>query len=161
MIKRCYNKKATEKEPTYIGCAVDERWHNFQNFAEWYDENYNPETMKEWHLDKDILIKRNKIYSHETCCFVPQEINLLFVKSNNTRGKYPIGVYKENRKFITQVRINGKREIVGSFNTPEQAFQAYKTAKEQYIKEVADKWKDKIDPRVYNAMYNYKVEITD
>jgi len=26
---------------------------------------------------------------------------------------------------------------------------------------VADKWKNQIDPRVYEAMYNYKVEITD
>ena len=46
-------------------------------------------------------------------------------------------------------------------STPEEAFQAYKVAKEAWIKEVADKWKDKLDPKVYKAMYEYQVEITD
>lgn len=54
-----------------------------------------------------------------------------------------------------------KNKNIGSFNTPEEAFEAYKTAKEKQIKEVADKWKPLIKPKVYQAIYNYKVEITD
>jgi len=160
-IRRSYDKNHKEKYLTYINCSVVEEWHNFQNFAEWFEENYNPEIMKGWHLDKDILFKGNKIYSPETCCFVPQEINKLFIRSEKTRGQYPLGVKSKGKYFEARLNINGKAKHLGSFNTPEEAFKTYKTAKEQYIKEVADKWKDKIELRVYEAMYNYKVEITD
>ena len=87
-----------------------------------------------FHLDKDILVKGNKLYSEDTCSFVPAEINTLFCKANKTRGRY---------------------------NTIEEAFLAYKQAKEAYIKELANKWKDVIDPRVYEALMDYQVEITD
>ena len=157
MIKRCYSEKEQEKCPTYIGCFVNERWHNFQNFGEWFYENH----IEGFELDKDILVKGNKIYSPETCCFVPHEINSLFIKSNSIRGKYAIGVHKVKSAFIAQLNIRGKRVYLGRFNTHEEAFHAYKTAKEACIKEVADKWKDKIDPRVYQAMCNYRVEIHD
>ena len=62
--------------------------------------------------------------------------------------------------FIAQINIKNKVNL-GSFKTPEEAFKAYKNAKEAWIKHVADKWKDKLEPRVYQALYNYQVEITD
>ena len=157
MLKRCYSKKHQEKHPTYIKCSVAEEWHNFQNFVEWYDENY----IEGYHLDKDILVKGNKIYSPETCCFVPIQINSLLVKCNKVRGKCPIGVHKVGNKFQSQLTINCNKVYLGFFNTPEEAFQSYKIAKEKEIKIVADKWKDKISPQVYMALNNYKVEITD
>lgn len=80
IIRRCYTINTSRRNVTYIDCSVDERWHNFQNFAQWFYENYNPEIMEGWHLDKDILVKGNKIYSPETCCFVPNDINILFKK---------------------------------------------------------------------------------
>ena len=154
MLKRCYDKKHQEKIPTYIGCMVDEKWHNFQNFAEWFDENY----IDGWQLDKDILIKENKVYSPKTCCFVPKEINYILTKRDSKRGDFPIGVCKwKNGKY----RGSFKQKTLGYYKTPEEAFQAYKTEKEKHIKEVADKWKNLISEKVYKAMYNYKVEITD
>lgn len=140
-----------------------EEWHNFQNFAKWFEENYNLETMEGWYLDKDILIKGNKIYSSETCCFVPQEINSIFTDRKSCRGELPIGVRLMNRckKFYAIISVYGKQKIIGSYNTPEEAFEAYKTEKEKYIKEVADKWRKLIDTRVYQALYNHQVEITD
>jgi len=164
MFSRSYNLNQQKSNKSYMGSVVCEEWHNFQNFAQWFYENYNPETMEGWQLDKDILIKGNKIYSAETCCFVPSEINVLFIKSEATRGRLPIGVNlnkRRGRKYASQVNIDGKRIHLGLFDTPEEAFQAYKTAKEKYIKEKADKWKDKIHPKVYQALYNYQVEITD
>ena len=161
MLHRCYNKKIHKERPTYKGCSVDDQWHNFQNFAEWFDENNNPETMKDFVLDKDILIKNSKSYSSKTCCFVPQEINGLFTKTSAKRGKYPIGVIKEGNKFRAEISYKKKSTYLGAFNTIEEAFQAYKTAKEVLIKKVADKWKGKITEQVYEAMYNYQVEITD
>lgn len=157
MLQRCYNKKCQENNPTYKDCLIEEYWHNFQNFAKWFERNYR----EGFALDKDILIKGNKIYSTETCCFVPQEINTLFVKNDVKRGKYPIGVSELGSKFLAQIKIKSKRVHLGLFGTIEEAFQAYKTAKEAHIKEVADEWKSKLEPKVYVVMCNYQVDITD
>lgn len=156
VLKRCYNKKRLEKRPNYGGCTVVEEWHNFQNFAQWTENNYKPEYMEKWCLDKDILQKGNRIYSPETCCFVPNEINVLFTKNQINRGEFPIGV--------SYNKVYGKYSAIldkGYYDTELEAFQAYKTAKEQHIKEVADKWEDKISKKVHQAMYEYQVEITD
>ena len=160
--RRSYDYKTQEIEPTYIGCSVAEEWHNFQNFAEWYEENWNPETMQNWQIDKDILIKGNKIYSPETCCFVPHEINSLLTNKSSHRGNYPIGVQlNRSGTFSARCRINGKTIYLGTYDTAEEAFQDYKKAKEQYIKEVADKWRGQITEQVYQALINYKIEIND
>ena len=162
MVERCYSTKQREKQPTYYNVTICNEWHNFQNFAKWFEENYNPETMQGWHLDKDILIKGNKIYSPETCSFVPNEINILFCKANNIRGIYPIGVSSDRQGIFAQICLGrGTRKFLGYFKTPEEAFEAYKTAKEHHIKKVADLWRGLISENVYEAMYAYEVEITD
>ena len=58
-------------------------------------------------------------------------------------------------------KSKGKKEYLGSFKTELEAFNAYKKAKESFVKELANKWKDKIDERAYEALMNYQVEITD
>lgn len=161
LLKRNFCKIYQEKQPSYKDCSVDVYWYNFQVFGKWCEQNYNPKIMEGWHLDKDILVKGNKVYSPETCCFVPQEINTLFVSNNIRRGKFSIGVSKPKNSFIAHVKIRGVLTYLGSFKTEIEAFQVYKTAKEDYIKEVADKWKSQITEKVYQAMYNYKVEIDD
>lgn len=162
VLQRCYNEKTLENRPTYKDTIVCEEWHNFQNFAEWFEEDWKEWMDDKWELDKDILIKGNKIYSPETCCFVPVEINLVLTSSKAKRGELPIGVHKsKSGRYKSQIKSNGIVRYLGTFDTPEEAFQAYKTAKEQYIKEVADKWRGKITEQVYNTLINYKVEITD
>ena len=132
-------------------------------FSKWCNEqigfNFKDDKGKPFQLDKDILIKGNKIYSEETCAFVPQEVNLLFVKGEKSRGDYPIGVRFHKVSGMFRAMYNNK--LSEHFKTPEEAFCAYKEAKEAYIKEVANKWKDQIDQRVYEALMNYQVEITD
>jgi hypothetical protein len=157
MLRRCYDEKEQKRSPNYIGCSVAEKWLNFQVFAEWFEEYYK----ENFDLDKDILIKGNKVYSPETCTFVPQEVNLLLIKSSTKRGEYPIGVCKEGLRFRAELSINGKKFYLGLFDTPEEAFQAYKVAKEKQIKIIAEKYKDQVTPQTYQALVNYKVEITD
>ncbi len=167
MLKRCYDEKLHKKHPTYKDCEVYNKWLNFQNFAKWYYNNYYEIEGEKMHLDKDILYKGNKIYSPENCVFVPQRINVLFVKCNKLRGNYPIGVYyhKQTGKFIAQCSVydykERKAKNLGLYNTPEEAFKVYKQFKENYIKKVADLYKDKIPTKLYDAIYNYEVEITD
>lgn len=158
MLERSYSEKYHEVRPTYKNVTVCEEWHNFQNFAVWFEENY----IEGFELDKDILVKGNKIYSPDTCCFVPAEINLVMAYKCVKDKKYPVGVHKEKSgRFLAICTIDGKPCRLGMFDTPEEAFQVYKTEKEKYIKKIADKWKDKISNKVYEAMYSYKVEITD
>ena len=141
------------RHPTYKDVTVCEEWHNFQNFAKWFEDNY----VEGFELDKDILVKGNKIYSPETCCFVPKEINSLFKNYNNNLLPTGISYDKINKKYKVSIRINGKMKTKGRYVTVEEAFKVYKTAKETYIKEVADKWKEQISDKVYQAMYNYKL----
>lgn len=165
MLYRCYDERHKIKEPTYKDCSVSEEWHNFQNFAKWYDENYYEVEKEQMNLDKDILIKNNKIYSPITCCFVTKRINALFIRKERHRGKYPIGVifHKRDENFMVQCKSCGtsKRGYLGSFSTLEKAFQVYKSNKEDLIKKVADEYKDYIPQNLYHAMYRYEVEITD
>lgn len=160
MIGRCYTEKVRIKQPTYRDVTVCEEWHNFQNFAKWFYENWKPWMDETWHLDKDILCLECKVYSPKTCCFVPQEINKIFKKPSMS-GEYPVGIRKKHGKFITRTTVNGIRRQVGRYLTLEEAVCGYGIAKELWIKTIADEWKDKIDLKVYQAMYNYKVEITD
>ena len=161
MLRRCYDPKFQEKHPTYKGCTVCKEWWNFQVFAEWYYEHYYELENETMALDKDILHKGNKVYSPNACVFVPQSINNLFVKRNNSRGNYPIGVFKEGNKFRASLGKGNRTIYLGAFNTPNEAFQVYKQAKEAYIKEVAEEYKDKIPCELYEAMVAYEVDIND
>lgn len=74
MFSRCYDDKYHEKQPKYIGCSVSEEFHNYQNFAQWYDKRIYACKYK-LELDKDLIVEGNKIYSPSNCCFLPKEIN--------------------------------------------------------------------------------------
>lgn len=169
----CYNEYELNRNPTYKNVNVCEEWYNFQNFGDWYDEwlsLYPNDLNEKLCIDKDILVKGNKLYSPKTCMLVPERINMLFLKCDANRGKYPIGVcwHKNTNKFMASCSIldeNGKKKFknLGYYNTPNEAFLAYKEFKEKYIKLVADEYylQDKIPKIVYDAMYNWIVEIDD
>ncbi|MED3562268.1 hypothetical protein [Bacillus xiapuensis] len=164
MIERCHSKRYQQKCPTYIDCNIYEEWYNFQNFAKWFDKNYYEIEDEKMGLDKDILVKGNKTYSPETCIFVPTSINSLFTKTNSLRGNLPIGVhfFKQTNKYLANCRNGkGKKIGLGSFNTPDEAFRAYKEFKEKLIKQIAEDYKNKIPDKLYEAMLRYEVEITD
>ena len=83
MLKRCYYPKYQERYPTYKGCKVEDYLLNFQHMGEWIDDNYYEIPGEKMCLDKDILCKGNKMYSRDTCIFVPNRINVLFTKRDN------------------------------------------------------------------------------
>ena len=116
-------------------------------------------------LDKDILIKGNKVYSPDTCVFVPQNINKLFIKRDSSRGEFPIGVhyYKRNKKFgvVCSFGNSSSSAYLGLYDTPEEAFQVYKTFKENQIKQIANEYIDIIPTKLYQAMIEYEVEYDD
>mgnify|MGYP003600737704 CR=1 FL=1 len=163
MLQRCYSDKYQKKYPTYEGCKVSENFMHYEYFYEWCHKQIGF-GVDDFELDKDLLVKGNKVYSEDSCVFIPAEINSLLVKNTASRGEYPVGVswHNASKSFAARVNKNkGKREWLGSFNTELEAFNAYKQAKESFIKEQAEKWKGKIDIRAYNALMNYQVEVND
>lgn len=164
MIRRCYHTRPQEK--AYSNCSVSQDWLDFSNFKKWIKDSANG-YQEGYHLDKDILVKGNRRYSPEKCCFVPPEINALLTKRQSLRGDYPIGVSEtkcnKKNKYTSCVSKYGDQCLWGYFATPDEAFQAYKNAKEQYIKELAESYfkEGKITERVYQALMKYEVEITD
>ena len=167
MLVRCYSDNSKKRRPTYEGCEVSNNFKSYEYFYEWCNKQVGF-GVDGWQLDKDLLtkgdIKGNKVYSEDSCVFIPTEINSLLVKRENMRGKYLIGVCwsKTANAFVSRVSRNkGMQEHLGLFKTEIEAFNTYKTAKEAFVKEQANKWKSQIDERAYEALMNYTVEITD
>lgn len=161
MMQRCYSENRLSKRPTYENCEVSDDWKTFSKFRFEVQEIPNSE-MVGWELDKDILFKGNKIYSKETCCFVPHEINSLIIRSVSSRKDLPIGVrYRnlcKNKPYEVNHSCNGRSVVIGYFETPEEGFLAYKLAREDYVKSKASEYSDVIDERVYEALMKWTIE---
>lgn len=155
----------------YSGADACESWKDFQNFAQWFEDVQALEYYdKGWQLDKDLLVKDNKMYGPEFCVFLPEEVNKALNTKSRTRGELPLGMsYNKpeiNARTHINVRFNCKYpEFIASAYLPadqiEVGFAIYKTAREKYIKFLAEKYKDKLDPRAYEALKNYEVNIDD
>lgn len=167
MLGRC-SQNVQAANPSYIGVSCSENFKSYTFFYEWCqtqvgfrnkDDNGNS-----WQLDKDILVKGNKLYSEDTCVFLPRNINTLTTNSRSTRGVHRLGVSFNTRLNKFQSRCHdgtGKQKGLGYHPTEEDAFQAYKVYKEALIKQIANEYKSQLDPRAYDALLNYRVEITD
>lgn len=157
IIRRCYH--INDHQVCYDGCNIIEEWHNFQNFAKWYYDNSYDVNGEHLHIDKDLLYFNNKVYSPDTCLLIPERINYLIIRHAPQRGKYPIGVRKCRNcsKFEARCMTHNGKESIGFFDTPDEAFNAYKKRKEEFVKEVANEYKDKIPNKVYQALLKYKV----
>ena len=114
-------------------------------------------------LDKDILYKGNRIYSPETCVFVPSSINVLFTHKPIKQNNLPIGCNYNHGKIQVTCRTNYKQTIIGRFELDDinGAFNAYKEFKEKYIKQIAEEYYYIIPDRLYHALMNYEIEIND
>lgn len=169
MLKRCYHESLTNNRNEYTKITVCEEWHNFSNFYKWYQNNYYTVDNETMSLDKDILNKNTYQYSPENCIFVPMRINVTFEKLNKEKCKNrskdtPIGVQwiKADKIYGASCRVgNGKAIWLGRSKDATECFNRYKECKENHLKQLANEYKDKIPKNLYDAVYNYKIEITD
>ncbi len=168
VLQRCFDFKYKKRQPTYEEVTVCEDWLNYENFYKWLHSQDNFEQWKnnqDWHIDKDILNKHNKLYAPDKCTLVPKDVNVLFTKRDNYRGNYPIGVAysKSNNGYTAMCSTKNGRARLGIYSTPEDAFYVYKQFKENLIKKIAKEsyTKGEITQCCYEAMMNYEVEITD
>lgn len=143
MLKRCYSVADKITAPTYAGCLVAEVWHRFSVFDKWFSANY----VEGWQLDKDILISKNRVYSPDTCVFIPQSLNLLLAVNSKIRGPYPLGVTASRSRFVARVKVDGKQIHLGVFKTVEAAHKAWQLAKAALIESFPV-----FDPRIRKAL---------
>lgn len=162
MLERCYSTKLHIKRPTYVGCTASDNFKRFQYFAEWCQDQVGFEN-KGWQLDKDILITGNKLYSENTCVFVPREINNFLLSHKSIRGEYPKGVAfsKFHNKLQAYYTFRGKPVHLGYFTNVEDAKEAYKEAKELRAKQLAAETMGLVDVRVTDALNNFVVNFNN
>lgn len=160
LLERSYCPKLSAKRPTYLNCSAEPSWHNFQNFTDWC-LSQNGFINLDWELDKDLLIKGNKIYSPETCVFLPKEINLVLVKGSR-KHDLPIGVtYSDNGAGYRAYCSDRGKTLSKRSQSVEECFDWYKSNKERIIKSLADEYKPLLDEVAYAALCNYQVEWGD
>lgn len=93
-----------------------------------------------YQLDKDILGGGGKIYSKNTCCFIPARLNTLIISCASARGEWPIGVSWNTRdqKFASKIRSCGKRVYLGYFDKALDAHAAWQDRKADEIQLAVD-----------------------
>lgn len=146
MLYRCYSKEFHAKQPTYASCSVDPEWHSFMAFKSWM-------MAQDWegkHLDKDIIIEGNKIYSPKTCVFVDQKTNQILTYSATSKRGFPLGVSRKRDGYQARCRKGRQNKYLGSFDSVEKASTAYKEYKAELIMEVALR---QTNPRVQDALF--------
>lgn len=155
MLSRCY-QSTNNRNATYCNVEVCEEWHNFQNFAQWF---YNTCKDNSWHLDKDILCPTCKIYSPETCCFVPNEVNCIFKKNNESTYDLPKGVYPKDGKYESAISKFNKQHYIGLYKTIEEAHSAYKKAKKEHFIEISENWRNILPDSVCDAIRDFDISL--
>lgn len=158
MIRRCYDTNFHKNNQTYEKCSVSDNFKNYEYFHDWClrQVGFN---VKGFALDKDILKRGNKLYCENNCVFIPQQLNNLAIRETKLRGEHPIGVSwnKQHQKFESYITRFGKRKYLGLYKDSDSAFITYKNAKEDYLRELAEVWKDQIDQRVYDVLVSWEV----
>ncbi len=132
MKSRCIDGGTVQsKFPTYAGREVTGSFLDFDLFTEWYTKQvgYNSPDM---HLDKDLICEGNRCYNEDTCVLIPKGLNLFLVSQDKNRGSCVLGVSlrKTTGKFRATIRIDGRSVNLGEFVNEEEAYVAYKAAKE-------------------------------
>lgn len=140
MLERCYSPAIHAKQPTYIGCSVAPEWHSFMKFRSWAEGKLRVGLQ----LDKDLLVRGNKVYGPRTCCFVPHDLNSLFTDHGAARGAWPIGVCwdKTKGKFLATITIDGRQKNLGRFPSHQDAHMAYMEGKIASIRHRIQQYSD-------------------
>ena len=158
MFQRCYNPKIHEKYPSYKGVTVHEDWYNFQNFADWVENN--PYRKVGWDLDKDLLQLHveNKVYGPDTCCFIPRIINGSIIKTQLELDQFHKQgiIYKVGEKYSIR---NKNRGISDSFDSLEDAVNLLISHRKRDFYKLSIKYKENLDPRAIQVLEDYPMKI--
>ena len=133
--------------PTYEQATCSGDWLRFSKFKAWMEK----QPWEGMELDKDIIVPGNKLYSPETCCFIPQKLNFIFRDFSRKVANFgaPMGVtyVTDNPESLNKKRwkvqvssINKPQTYLGVFNTKEQAHKVWQMAKATAIEDAVHWW---------------------
>lgn len=161
MLKRCYNPIYLDKRPTYEGCRVCTKWLRFSNFRKWM-------ITQDWQgkdLDKDLLIKGNKVYSPSRCVFINSSTNKAIAESRSSKNKRGllagVTLNKNSGKYSSRVRkgIPSKNHYLGSYLTEKEAHNIWRLEKAIHFKNLANSETDIIVITILHELANNLEEL--
>jgi hypothetical protein len=168
MYNRVYSGARHKSDPRYAGCKLE--FTDYNTFTEWLHSQIGFD-REGWVMDKDIvchLTGMGKVYSPETCVFVPILINSFLTfsqKTNNSTGYAGVSVINSkgySANFMACcAELNGKNKTLGRTNTAEEGYQLYREHKVKLAKVLADTYRDEVDPRVTYYLENFSNYIDD
>ena len=115
----------------YLRIVIDNRKYRahrlawLMTFGEWPDDQID-------HMDGDKL--NNRIVNLRECSNSKNHQNLGGAYSNNAIGVLGVYYFKKSKKWRAQITHDKKQHHLGSFETPEQAHEAYCLAKRELHK---------------------------
>lgn len=154
MKQRCTSSRSQSVRPQYIGCTLVEDWRSYDRYLEWAQKQIGflelDDEQNIFQLDKDLL--GSLLYSPETCVFLPQQINKFLTGS---RGNQYVGCsLMKSGKWRVTIRdpFLKKNVHLGCFGDVHEASREHTKAKQAFAAELAEIWKDRIDPRAYEKL---------
>jgi len=157
MMQRCYCSTRNKSKKSYFGISVDKEWHNFQNFAQWFNKQINV-INQGFDLDKDLRVSGNKMYSKNTCSMVPVEINKMVRSMSGYKRSVPQGVKSAGKSYTAHIGMNGFVHYLGIYKTKEEASEVYRNKKQEYYKVMAEKYKNVLHREVYENLTLGRIE---
>lgn len=163
---RCF-----KNSDVYEGAFMCDLWKNDKDaFAEWWSAEYYECDGESMAVDKDLLFQGNKEYAPDKCCIIPQTLNTMLSnckkhklpKWKRSKMNLPLGVRYDSRMemYYGEFKPYGHDEVIrlSYWDTPEEAFEEYKKHKQADILIMADKYKNKIPKKVYDALLRFEVK---
>ena len=118
-------------------------------------------SMLEYRRHHNIFEVGGKVYSEDTCVFVPCDINNFLTnrKKQNRSGHTGVSFHKASGKYVAQISFGGKRKHLGLFENPKDGENFYLLVKRRMAIELIEKYKSNLDERVIDALLSkYKPE---
>ena len=160
MLNRCYGESYLKNKESYRGTEVSPEWLDFQVFSEWITNQVGFE--EGWHLDKDLLGQGLSLYSKDTCCLVPVEINSLLsekVSNTSSSGLYGVTFNKRYGLWVAQVSHLNSKIGLGRYKCKYQARNAYLIKKKEIFDWYVSNYKDVLPERVLDGLRNFKIDL--
>lgn len=162
---RCNSEKFKSLHTTYKDCSYVQDWESYDEYLDWASNQVgflcSDSEGKVYHLDKDLLVKGNKLYSPDTCCFLPKEVNTFLRLNEYRRTSLPAGVRRRPSGRFEAYIVDDKWKGLGTYDSLEQAFSVYKNAREEKAISLALKYKGTISAAAYQALIHYTITVQD
>jgi hypothetical protein len=152
MFERCYGGNDSTESYRRNCVTVAEDFHSYEKFYEFFTNLPNSDKTH-WNLDKDL--KGGSEYSPETVCLLPPEINMALVCITKRNSSGLPGVRRSGEKFTARIMLANDERHIGTFATQEEAYHAYRVAKNKWVIELTEKYSEHLESDIVNLLQNW------